>query len=225
MIVDRHCTGSLLERSHLLLGVTVALAVAGCSLFGVSGSGPVVTQARPVAGFTSIDAGGGIAVEVTIGDVSSVEVETQENLQPLIATTVEGSTLRIHSTQAYSAATAPLVRIVMPDLDALDLSGGSRGAVDGLAADHVEFDINGGSALRAAGTVDALTIGASGGARADLQDLSARTVQVEASGGAAVNLTASETVTGSASGGASVSVAGAAQLNVESSGGASVDHR
>ena len=201
------------------------LLIAGCvqvNFNGVVGTGPVKTEARQVTDFGRISAGGGIAVEATIGPTWSVEVAAQENLLPIIETTVRDGTLEIASTENYSAPRGVTVIITMPTLEGITLSGGAQGRLDGLALDALEVEVSGGAALRADGSATTLEIDASGGAQVHLFDLAASTVQLSVSGGSQVEVTAAETVTGDASGGARVTVHGDATLDVTTSGGSSV---
>jgi len=217
--------------SHTYASVSATLALAviallstGCDLIGRSGAGPVKGETREAKAFTKIDVSGGINVNVSIGPLKPLEVSAQENILPLIATDVEGDTLRIHSTGSYTSSATVLVTIVTPSLSAVTSSGGSAVAIVGLQADTLDLNMSGGSGVTAKGTVQTLTIGASGGARFTLGELAANGVTVDLSGGANGTVQASATLTGSASGGANLTVLGNAAVTVSTSGGAEVTH-
>ena len=202
--------------------VLLAITVAGCNFLGRAGEGAMTTESRQVAAFSNVEAGGGINVAITIGTTASVEVRAQPNILPIIATDVEGGTLKIHGTEAYNTSEPVLVIIVTPALTRIDLSGGSQGTADGVTGDQLAVGLSGGAGLTATGSVSVLTLNVSGGARADLGGLAAETVAVNASGGANARVSASNAVSGSASGGSHVTVIGGATVLVNSSGGASV---
>jgi hypothetical protein len=205
----------------LVLAV-IALLAAGCDLLGRSGSGPVKSETRDVKAFTRIDVGGGINVKLSIGPLKPLEVSAQENILHLIATDVEGDTLRIHSTGSYTSSATVVVTIVAPSLSALTSSGGSAVTIEGLQADTLDLNMSGGSGVTAKGTVKTVTIEASGGARFTLGELAASDVTVDLSGGANGTVQASATLSGSASGGAHLTVLGNASVDVSTSGGAEV---
>ena len=68
----------------------------------------------------------GIGVSIQIGPTASVEVQAQQNLLPIIETTVDGGTLRIRGKSEFTASSTPQVVIVTPTLDVISMSGGSR---------------------------------------------------------------------------------------------------
>src|SRR5205085_3408273 len=55
---------------------------------GEKGSGKIVTEKRNVSGFKGVDVGGDFQVEITAGKEFAVEIETDDNLLPLIETEV-----------------------------------------------------------------------------------------------------------------------------------------
>lgn len=199
----------------------------GCtvtSFSGTVGSGPIQTEQRTgLATFTGVVVGGGMSVTLSIGSTPSVELRAQENILPLIQTTVRDGTLEVSTTGSYSTSQVVEVTIVTQQLDRIQLSGGAVGTMSGISADHLNVTVSGGARLTGTGTGRDLEADASGGAQLHLYDLDATSVTISASGGALAELSASDRVTGDASGGAHVSVHGDATVNVQASGGASVD--
>ena len=209
--------GLLLRRFAIGSALTVVLAA--CSVLGTSGSGPTKSQTRTVETFTRVETGDGISVSVHIGPVQAVEVTAQENILPLVATTVEAGVLKIRSIQSYSTSEGIEATVTVGALDGISLSGGSHGQIDGLTADHLDITASGGAGVSASGTTNDLTLSASGGARADLENLLTKTIRLDLSGGSTAALRASGQVTGSVSGGAIATVAGGATINAQTSGG------
>ena len=54
------------------------------------GSGPTRGEARDVSDFTRVEVDNGIGLIIQLGGTHAVEVQAQDNVLPLIATTVEG---------------------------------------------------------------------------------------------------------------------------------------
>lgn len=199
--------GTEMVQRLMTLGIGLAFLVAGCNV--VTASGNIVSQTRDLGGFSAIDVGSGLAVEVLVeaGAEFSVVVEYDDNIINNVITRVEGETLIIEFDGSVNFSDGNrAIEVVMPRLSALGASGGA--------------------AVHATGTTENYTLDASGGAAVDAAELRAMDVAVDASGGAAVTLFASSAVTGDASGGAAVEILGSpATVNVETSGGAGVDTR
>jgi len=199
--------------------IVLAAVLAGC----IQGQGPVTSELREVPAFTRIEATAGIRVVVRIGPAEAIEVSAQENLLPSIATDVGGDTLRIDARDDFTTVQPVTVTVVIPALDGITLSGGSRAEVEGLKATSIQIDIRGGASATFVGTADVVELTADGGAVADLQDLSAAMIALSLSGGARATVNASHAVTGSASGGSRLTLLGDAELSVETSGASEVE--
>jgi hypothetical protein len=212
--------GTLRSRiASMALGTT--FVIAGCTV-GTVGDGQVKSETRDTAAFSRIDVSGGISLVARIGPAEPIVVSAQEDLLKMIATDVENGTLRIHGTRAYYSSEPIEVTVVTPTLDSIAMSGGSHGQIDGLSAETIVFDVNGGSVLTASGDAGSVALDASGGSRADLGELATKTVVLDLSGGSQSTVRASGRVDGSASGGSRATVIGGALLHVDTSGGAAV---
>jgi len=211
-----------------LVAGSFAAVLAACGPSGTFGSGPTfgsgqtTSQDRSLDAFSRVEVGNGIGLTVQVGGVQAVEVLAQENIVPLISTTVEDGVLRIRSTGSFTTAEEVTVVTSVPTLDAISVRGGSQSQVESLTSDHLDIVLSGGAGLAVAGRATEVTLDASGGAEADLAALTVQTMSVGLSGGATADLSVSELVTGTASGGAAATVAGGAALNVQTSGGARV---
>ena len=208
----------------LVLATVGVVVLAGCSVFGISGSGAIVSESRPVAAFDRIEASYGISVNVRIGAAAPLTVETYENLKTIIATVVEGGTLKVYATREFNAAQRPVVSVSVPSLAGVSSSGGSQITVDSLAAESFAAELSGGSVLTVTGTASQVALESSGGAQAELTGLQAGRVVLDVSGGAGARVTASQEVTGSVSGGGSAVVYGTATITAVPSGGGSITH-
>jgi hypothetical protein len=215
-------------RTHRVIGsVAVTLLLAGglaaCEI-AKQGEGPVTSETRQTEAFTQIDVTGGIGITLRIGSPQPIEVRAQANLLPIIATEVEGGTLRIHAKENFRATERIQVVIQVPSLEAAKMGGGSTGQVDGLAGESFALDLSGGSVMTATGTASSIALVESGGSRASLHDLAAKTVVLNISGGSIATIQASGSVTGSAAGGSRATVRGAATMSVQATGGSTVSH-
>ncbi|MFI5135683.1 MAG: GIN domain-containing protein [Chitinophagales bacterium] len=110
-------------RTPLLL-LLLATFTSSCDT-GIHGHGKIITEKRNVTGFHSISTDA-VAEIILIQDSSSyVEVNSYENLVPLIETTVENSNLHIDSRKQISMMDNDRVKVTIhaPSLDEMSLSG------------------------------------------------------------------------------------------------------
>ena len=157
-------------RPTLRLLVLAALVpVGGCLLGLVStqGSGDVVSLEQDFAGFTAVEAGGGCLVTIVPANEFSVVVRIDDNLQEYLDIDVSGSTLHIglERLRRYSNLHFE-VDVAMPDIDAVGLSGRTRGTIEDFTLDHsLDVRLSGGARLEGIFTASHLDISASGGHR------------------------------------------------------------
>jgi hypothetical protein len=203
--------------------VTASLSLAACDLVGTRGEGAVTSETRDTETFSRIESGGGIHLSVGIGPASTLQVQAQGNILPLIITEVVDGTLRIRSSKGFTTSERVDVTLSTPQLERIELTGGSRGTVDGLASQAFDVKLSGGSVLTATGTANTMTLGVSGGSVGELEGLTATTIKIDLSGGSRVEVRATDQVNGSASGGSRVSVAGGAAASVSTTGGSQVE--
>ncbi len=201
----------------------------GWSPFGaVVGSGNLVTNEQPFSDFTSVDARSGFLVEISKSNEYSILVTTDDNVMEFIEITKSGDTLNIGVKWGSSIrSTTMKVEITMPELDSLELSGGSQGNLEEFSfTNSFSIDLSGGSQLVGLGEANDLTIDASGGSILDLSDFSAHDVNVELSGGSQATINLDGTLDADLSGGSSLSYIGDPTLNnIETSSGSTINKK
>jgi hypothetical protein len=144
---------------------------------------------------------------VSRGEAFRVDVEMDDNLEPLLDIAVSGGTLSIKlQTGSYRNITLR-VQVTMPELTGVTLNGGSTLQGE-LAGEDLALNLNGGSLASLAGTAGRVTIEANGGSRALLGDLVAGDVELSLNGGSRVEINAGGAVHGQANGASTVTVAG-----------------
>lgn len=139
-------------RNLLIFMVLVAVFVLGnraCNGFhfnfgGKSGSGPVQNEGRTVRDFHAIDLQISGDVEVTVGETFSVEVSAQQNLLPILQTTVDDGTLRIFSDENFNTSEPIKIRVTAPSLDALAIGGsGTLRVLNALQNEKMDISVGG----------------------------------------------------------------------------------
>ncbi len=233
-----------------LASAVILLLIYSCSdnFFGVYGSGSIVSEERPVSGFSNIELDMAAKVEVTKDSIFRVEVSDHENLVPHIATITRGGTLIIrHDPRSLnfnnSSAT---VRIFMPALNALEVNGsgnisllsgfdqlqsvsisgsGEVSAMETFNADKLFLDISGSGKLSAAGTAGQVNLDISGSGNIYCYGLEAQEVTCNISGSGNAFINVSRSLKGSISGSGTITYAGQPQISVDISGSGKIKSR
>ncbi len=231
-----------MPRLHALLVAVLAASLAGCFMsVSLEGSGFLVTQEEPLAGFDRVEASHAFDVDVVQGAAFSVIVETDDNVVEHLDVRVEGDTLVLGLKRgSYSLRDVTLrADVTLPALTGIELSGASRAhltdidtpdrfrascsgasSLDGrLRAGDAEFGLSGASRVELTGGCDTLDLGLSGASNAQLLGFTAREADVSASGASQVRLHATDGLTVNASGASHVTYAGDPKLRgVQTSG-------
>lgn len=230
--------------SSLLLLLTV-----GCHVLDrptIVGSGVQLVDVRDCAGFSRIQAGSIVHLEIVEGDAYQVEVQGDDNLVPLVRTNVIGDRLEIGLEGDYriSAQQPLVVRIVCPPLQELDLSGATQTTLTGnvtevevsgasslevsqLIADQLSIHISGASKTTFQGVISSsVTLDSSGASKTNLEQLEADLLAVSISGASSVACgNGIRQIRGSASGASKVVCQKNTNVQVGTSGAASVKSR
>jgi hypothetical protein len=213
-----------------LVGLSSLIACGGNLFSGgtpLKGSGNVITISRPLSGFTGIDAGGAVEVIVTAQEDFKVEVEADDNVVEHIVTTISDGILRIHMEDEYSySETTVRIRVSMPDIKLLDISGASNAKVAKVKSDDLVIGVSGASKVTMEGSSKRLVGEVSGASSLSAEKLSAENVMIEASGASNGYVTATQSLTAEASGASTIYYSGTPKnLTEETSGASSIKRR
>lgn len=189
-----------------LLFVAAAAAVA----FGeaVQGSGVVQHQTRAVGDFTRLRVSGSIDIEFSRARKTSVVVEADDNIIPLIDTLVHGDELEIKSHQPYSSKHAVRVILTAPTLGRIQISGSGNADLRDIAADRFVASVSGSGDLRAAGAVKQITVDLSGSGNITMSKLKSADATVSLSGSGNVDVNASASLDATIAGSGNVRCSG-----------------
>ncbi len=177
----------------LVVGSARHLAGAGVWLGGtVVGQGDVASQSRSLAPFRKVVVNGSTDVEISAGQPQSVAVEAQPNVAEVIRTTVDDDTLTVSSERSYRTHARTVVKIAVPDLDAVRLDGSADARVDGVHGAGLSLAVHGSGDITVAGRADDLSYECAGSGDATLDDLQVRTADVRIYGSGGVHLAVSD---------------------------------
>jgi len=174
----------------LVLMVAVTAFATACHHMGpsVRGSGNRVTQKRDIGDFKSLSTEGAFNIRIVCQKELSLEIEGDDNILPLITSEVGGNVLRLKSLRNYSASEPITIRISVPNLEALSVSGAGKIDIEGLKNDRFEIDSSGAPTIRAAGTTNVVDIDSKGAAKIDTHNLHAMRAVVDSSGVSKIDL-------------------------------------
>jgi hypothetical protein len=194
----------------------------GVHFGAVQGSGHTASDVRDVEDFHGIDVGGVFKVEVIAGRTTGVEVQADDNLLPLISTHVDDDgILHIDSERRLKSQNDIHVRVTMPDVDSLDVSGAANVTVTGLKNDGINLDASGASRIKMSGETAKLTVDVSGASKILADDLSVVNANVDASGASAVEVNVTGKLAADLSGASNVTYSGSPTSVEKKTSGAS----
>ncbi len=221
-----------MKRLLMAMAIFLVLPVVfgGCSQANL---GPVTTRSFDQAGFANVEINSSFDVELVQASSYSIAITAQEKLFDHISVTKNGALLQINVEWGWGTWVSswgyqrPKVRISMPDLSVLKLSGASKGSATGfqsthdtsvslsgassldidIAAANTRIDISGASRLTGKVTSDYLRLQIDGASGADLSG-SAGSIDINESGASHANL---ENL---AAGSVSVELSGASRATV-----------
>ena len=202
-------------KKLLIVLVVLALAGAGCHahIGGVKGSGRRGVQKRDVQPFASISTEGAFNVNVVCQKGQSLEIEGDDNILPLITTDVSNNVLHLKSSQPYSTSEPITLRVSLPNLEALSVSGAGNFEVTGLKGEKFVIESDGAPQIKASGTSKEVSINTNGAAKIDTHSLHASRGTVESKGVSRVDVDVADQLDINISGPSTVTYEGDPTIN------------
>ncbi|HVY49735.1 MAG TPA: DUF2807 domain-containing protein, partial [Minicystis sp.] len=88
--------------TRFALGLAALVSSGACvNVGGTVGSGHAKTETRSVAAFHAVDLSGSLEAEVKVGAPQKVEITGDDNLVPLVTTSVEGGKLSVQTKGSF----------------------------------------------------------------------------------------------------------------------------
>lgn len=235
-------------RNIFIAGLSFLILFSSCrQIFAkrIRGNGNIVTQTRSLGDFNSIRVSGNINVYASQDSVTSVKIETDENLQEYVEVINDGSVLRIHTKEGYNPRPSKTIKVYVSSAEykSFEASGScdmfsdgqisSTGALDFHAsgsckitmdvnAPKVSAHVTGACDVILKGETKDFTVDGSGSTDIRCFDLKADNVTVDLAGSGDAEVFANSSLNGSASGSADIKYKGDAHPNIKSSGAVSI---
>ena len=232
------------------IAMTVSLIVlagllSACTFGVVVGSGRTTTETRAVSDFNAVDFAFIGDLSITHGNEESLTITGDDNIVPLIRTTVRDGVLHIDASPANIGRTVIPLRyeLTVKELNAVSLSGLGNIEVDSLESTDVSLELSGAGSLNVgnlaannlavnmsglgsanlAGEVNRQAVNVSGTSSYYARDLRSQAAAVQISGLGSAEVQAVETLDASISGAGSIKYAGDPQVSQNISGLGSIE--
>jgi hypothetical protein len=173
-----------MPRPARLVLVVIAAALPALAL-----AAPIPTQVQVSATFDRIASRGDFDVEVREGSPASVEIVAEPGWAVRVDVEVSDGELRLSRKRDVDSARGVVVKVVVPSVRALSVSGSGKLAWKGTAA-ALDVAVSGSGDVRLAGKGDRLKAAVAGSGDIDAKDCPVRdaTVSIAGSGDVAVRL-------------------------------------
>ncbi|MGZ3636265.1 MAG: head GIN domain-containing protein [Ktedonobacterales bacterium] len=195
-----------MRHSFMFIGVLgILVVVAACGPFGENvtvGSGNVKTESRAVSGFNVVTfaAAGEMIIRQT--GTKSLSITAEDNILPLITTTVSGQTLRVASPsgRVIRPTRGITYTLTVKDLSAITLSGAGNITERDIQTDALRVTLSGAGKLTLAGSTSRQEVILSGLGAYEASDLASNAAQVTLSGAGSARVKVRDTLDATVSG-------------------------
>ena len=236
-----------IQRNLAIMALLVLMAaiLSACSFGVVVGSGRTTTETRAVSDFSAVDFAFIGDLAITQGNEESLTITGDDNIVPLIRTTVRDGVLHIDASPANIGRTVIPLRyeLTVKELNAVSLSGLGNIEVDSLESPDVSLGLSGAGSLNVgnllannlgvnmsglgsanlAGEVNKQAVNVSGAGSYYARDLRSQAAAVQISGLGSAEIQAVETLDASISGAGNIKYAGRPQVTQNISGLGSIE--
>jgi hypothetical protein len=167
---------------------------------GVRGSGVAKTEARDVGAFQTIVLEGAEQLTLTTGPLGQLRITADDNLLPLIETTVKDGKLVVRETKKVQTTTPITMFITAPSVAEIDSRGAGSVRAMGLGGPSFALKSFGAASADLAGQVEHLEIEVAGAGKVGATGLVAKDAHVSISGAGSVEVNATDKLKADVSG-------------------------
>jgi hypothetical protein len=196
-----------MSRKAFFGTLVLVLASLACSTLSVgtnpvTGSGKVASEVRNVPDFTSVELAGSADVNILLGDAQSVNVQTDDNILPLIGTKVVNGRLVIGTKPFTNITTSNgvVVTVAMRSLQRVTLSGSGNLRVGAMSGPSLLVELPGSGDITVDGTTEHVSVSVPGSGNVLCSELKAHVADVTLLGSGTVTVYADQNVNASLAG-------------------------
>lgn len=208
-----------------LLGVALLLSSCTSIFGGTVGSGTAKTETRAVSGFTGVTLSGVGTLNITETGTESLKISADDNLLPLLTSTVNNNTLTLGVKPGNSITPTKQIiyTLTVKNLNNITLSGAGTINATNITTNALNVILSGAGKLTISGSAPAQTALVSGVGSYNAKGFTTDTAQMTISGAGSATITVNKELTAIVSGAGSVTYYGSpAQVTKTISGTGSV---
>jgi len=187
--------------------VAAVIIVTGCSRSGVQGDGVVTTEKRPTDDFSQIVVEGAYQIHWSCGK-PALNLSADQNLLPLIKTSVSDHTLKIGSTEKLAPSENVTITLSSASLSDVQLNGGNSLKIRRISAPDLKLESNGATDICVEGIVTNLQATLTGASKLKSTSLQTQNVTLSLVGASDADVTVSGTLKVSITGAGSLTYRG-----------------
>lgn len=192
----------------------------------VAGNGVMAHDVRQVGSVSGLEVSGPLEVNVRVGEATTLAVDADSNLLPLIRSEVSGGVLRLSVEGSVRSTNSLRVTYTAPSLTHLKASGSGRLTVTNLNGEPLDFSKSGSGATTLTGRVASFDLQHSGSGQVNANGLRMGAARVQQSGSGRTGLgpVQGSDLSVTVSGSGSVQASGAVNaISARTSGSGSAD--
>ncbi len=223
-----------MKELALPISLAALVAISGATFIGrigfalggdtpIQGSGKMKTESRKLGSFSTIDSRGSIDIDVSVGQAQTVAVTADDNLLSIVETKIENGNLVIRPTKSYNSKKGILVRITVPALKTVSLSGSGDATVRGISGSAFALSVKGSGDAKLSGSTQKFEGSIAGSGDIDAISLNADTVEVSVKGSGDAAVCAIRSLQASVMGSGDVTYKGSPKVQKSVLGSGSVE--
>ena len=196
----------MMNRITIVL-IAAVTAIAGCSRLGIKGDGVITTTNRPISDFSELAAAGAYKIKWSSGK-PALTISTDQNLLPLIKTSVNGKTLQIDCEGNLAPTQGITINISSASLSDVQLAGAIHLTASKLSGPDLKVESAGASSITADGSVTNLKANFAGASKLNAKSLQTQTATVSLVGASHADVNVTETLKASIAGAGALTYSG-----------------
>jgi hypothetical protein len=169
------------------------LLAAGCRIGGIMGNGHIVTDTRPVADFSEIEADGSFQIEWRNGP-PSLSITTDGNLLQYITSENIDHRLRLHSGGNLWSSHGIKATVSSPVREGAKLTGAARLTANRLSGRSFAVESTGAARIHLEGTVEDLVTDMTGASKLEAESLQTKTAEISSTGASKAEVAVSDSL-------------------------------
>src|SRR5215468_2898079 len=183
-----------MRKIKLLLTVSFLIVTASCSSHGIRGSGNVVSESRPVAGFHSVKLKGTGQVMIEENGSESLSITADDNLMPYLTAEINGGQLVLGTRDNTNLNPSKdiIYKLAVKDLNAIEMGGVGSVDAKGIHTEKLKVVLGGSGNISTSGTADEQEVMLAGEGNYHGKDLQSKAASISIMGNGDAVLNASQ---------------------------------